>query len=172
MALLPTDNCGYLLASLKLIAGQVLYLDATERPVARSLDWERQKHDYSGKKGCHTVKNLILGNEQGKILYLSATVAGSIHDKALADEMELEFPTDQGLLLDSGFKGYNPKGAQICIPVKKPRNGQLSDYDKMFNQLLASLRVKIEHVMAGIKRVRIVKDKIRLKTEEIRHKVM
>lgn len=171
MAYMPARNAGHLMQTLKLIAGQVLYLDATERPVARSVERERQAHEYSGKKGCHTIKNLVLSDQQGRIVYVSATVAGSMHDKALADEMELAFPADQGLLTDAGFQGYQPTGAELCQPVKKPRNGQLSDYDKMYNRLLASLRVKIEHVIAGIKRLRIVKDKIRLKTNEVRDKV-
>lgn len=171
-ALMPTRTSGHLLKTLKVLAGQVLYLDATERPIARSVEWERQAYEYSGKKGSHTVKNLIISDDQGRIIYISATVAGSIHDKALADEMELVFPPGQGVLTDLGFQGYQPTGAELCQPVKKPRNSQLTDYDRMYNQLLASLRVKVEHVMAGIKRIRIVKEKIRLRTKQITDKVM
>jgi hypothetical protein len=172
MSLMPARTPARLLPTLKLLAAQVIYMDATERPVPRSVDWERQKHEYSGKRGYHTVKNLVVSDEQGKVLYLSPTVAGSMHDKALADEMELVFEPDQGLLLDSGFQGYKPDQAQVCLPVKKPMNGQLTDYDKMYNKLLATLRVKVEHVMAGIKRLKIVKDTIRLKNEQVRDKVM
>lgn len=74
---------------LRVLAGQVLYMDATERSVPRSVNAERQLHEYSGKKGCHTNKNLLLTSQQGRVLYLSATVEGSRHDKALADEAEL-----------------------------------------------------------------------------------
>ena len=35
-----------------------------------------------------------------------------------------------------------------------------------YNKLLASKRVSVEHMMAGVKRLRIVKDKIRFKEIE------
>jgi hypothetical protein len=48
----------------------------------------------------------------------------------------------------------------------------LPEAGKAYNRLLTSVRVKVEHVMAGVKRIRIVKDKIRLHGEQIRDKVM
>jgi hypothetical protein len=93
-------------------------------------------------------------------------------DKALAEEMEVEFLRQQYLLLDLGFVGYEPEGVQTMLPVKKPRLGELATIDKLYNQLLASVRVKVEHVMAGLKRIRIVKDKIRQQGEQIRGHVM
>lgn len=172
MRLLPCRESNHLYLSLHLLAGQVLFLDATERAVPRCVDGERQKYEYSGKKGYHTQKNLLLSDEQNRIWYLSPTVAGSIHDKALADEMELTFLPDQSLLLDLGFLGYQPEGAKTILPFKKPCQGELSEYDKLYNRLLASVRVRIEHVMAGVKRVRIVKEKIRLPGEPLRDLVM
>lgn len=169
---LPCREASHLYVSLRLLAGQAWWLDATERAVPRSVDWERQKHEYSGKKGSHTNKNLLLSDERNRILYLSPTVAGSMHDKALADEMELEFLPAQSLLLDLGFIGYQPKGAQPIRPVKKPQQGKLSELDKLYNRLLASVRVRVEHVLAGIKRIRMVKDKIRLHSEQLRDLVM
>lgn len=168
MRRLPYREPSHLYVSLRLLAGQVLLLDATERAVSRSVDGERQKYEYSGKQGYHTQKNLLMSDEQNRIVYLSPTVAGSIHDKALADEMELEFLPQQRLLLDLGFLGYQPKGAHTILPVKKPPHGELSHLDKLYNRLLASLRVKVEHVMAGVKRMRIVKDKIRLHSPQLR----
>ncbi|WP_187270100.1 transposase family protein [Pontibacter qinzhouensis] len=172
LQMLPVREPGGLYMTLRLLAGQVVYMDATERPVPRSVNWERQKHEYSGKKGCHTNKNLLVSDEHNRVLYLSPTVEGSLHDKALADEMELEFVPEKGLLLDLGFVGYKPEGAQLCLPVKKMPNQPLSEYDKLYNSLLASIRVKVEHVMAGVKRVRTVKDKMRLHGDQIRDKVM
>jgi hypothetical protein len=172
LRLLPCREPSHLYVSLRLLVGQVLWLDATERAVPRSLDWERQKYEYSGKQGCHTQKNLLVSDEQNRIWYLSPTVAGSIHDKALADEMELEFLPEQSLLLDLGFVGYQPEGAKTILPFKKPYQGKLSEYDKLYNRLLASIRVRVEHVMAGVKRIRITKEKIRLPNQQIRDKVM
>jgi hypothetical protein len=93
-------------------------------------------------------------------------------DKALAEEMEVEFLRQQYLLLDLGFVGYEPEGVQTMLPVKKPRLGELATIDKLYNQLQASVRVKVEHVMAGLKRIRIVKNKIRFYGEQIRDSIM
>ncbi len=86
--------------------------------------------------------------------------------------MELVFLPEQSLLLDLGFLGYQPEGAKTILPFKKPCQGELSEFDKHYNRLLASVRVRVEHVMAGVKRVRIVKEKIRLQGEPLRDLVM
>lgn len=172
LQMMPCREPSQFYLSLRLLSGQVLFMDATERAIPRSVDSERQRHEYSGKKGCHTLKNLLVSQQQNQILYLSATVAGSMHDKALADEMELEFLPEQCLLLDLGFMGYEPEGIQTLLPIKKPHHRELNQVDKLYNRLLASVRVKVEHVMAGVKRIRIVKDIIRLHGELIRDKVM
>lgn len=58
---LPSRTPGHLYLSLLLLAGQLLLMDTTERAVPRSVDEERQQLEYSGKKGCHTNKNLLVG---------------------------------------------------------------------------------------------------------------
>ena len=78
LQLLPCREPSQLYISLRLLTGQVLWLDTTERAIPRSLDEERQRYEYSGKKGFHTLKNLLVSEEQNRILYLSPTVAGSI----------------------------------------------------------------------------------------------
>ena len=113
-----------------------------------------------------------MSNQHQQIFYLSPTVAGNMHDKTLADELELEFLPQQSLLLNLGLVGYQPEGAQTVLPFKKPAQEELSEYDKLYNRLLTSIRVKVEHVMAGMKRIRIVKDKIRLKGEQVRNQIM
>ena len=90
----------------------------------------------------------------------------------MADEMELAFLPEQCLLLDLGFLGYEPAGAHTLLPIKKQRQPELPAVDKLYNGLLASLRVKVEHVIAGVKRIRIVKDKIRRQGKQIRDAVM
>ena len=46
-------------------------------------------------------------------------------------------------------------------PKKKPKGEELSDMDKHINQWIASIRIQVEHVIGGVKRYRIVKDRIR-----------
>lgn len=85
------------------------------------------------------MKNLLVSQEQNRILYLSATVAGSMHDKALAHEMKLVFLPEQGLSLGLGFVGYEPEGAYTLLPIKKQPHVEVPEVDKMYNRLPASV---------------------------------
>lgn len=107
-----------------------------------------------------------------QIRFLSATYEGRWHDKSLADEEAYQLPTDSILYQDLGFQGFTVASVQIRQPHKKPRGGALSPDAKTENQRLAQVRIRIEHVISGIKRCRIVKDTLRLWREHIHDSVM
>ena len=65
------------------------------------------------------------------------------------------------MLQDTGFQGFELEHIAILQPKKKPKGKALSEEEKQVNQMISSVRVRIEHVMSGIKRCRIVKDKHR-----------
>jgi len=46
-------------------------------------------------------------------------------------------------------------------PEKKPRRKELPAEDKIFNRMISGVRVIAEHVIYGVKRLRIVKDVLR-----------
>lgn len=48
----------------------------------------------------------------------------------------------------------------------------MSGGDRLLNRLISSARIVVEHVIAGVKRCRIVKDILRLTTEGISDQVM
>lgn len=54
-------------------------IDGTERPVNRPKDQEEQKEYYSGKKKQHTVKNNLITERGGKVVYLSGTIQTEPH---------------------------------------------------------------------------------------------
>ena len=135
--------------------------DGTERAINRPQDPEDQKLYYSGKKKQHTVKNDVLINETCKIYFLTDTVEGKKNDKKLADESGYRLPEGSVLAQDTGFQGFRLEGVAILQPTKKPRGGELSYADKVRNRLISSIRVRIEHAIGGVKRYRIVKDKLR-----------
>lgn len=93
--------------------------------------------------------------------YLGPTVPGSVHDKTATDQAQLRFPKGSHLHQDSGFQGFAPSGVIIYQPKKKPRGQELAPGNKICNAILARLRVTVEHVIAGVKRCRIVKDRFR-----------
>lgn len=65
------------------------------------------------------------------------------------------------MLQDTGFQGFELEHIAILQPKKKPKGKALSEEEKQVNQMISSVRVRVEHVMSGIKRCRIVKDKHR-----------
>ena len=135
--------------------------DGTERPIQRPKDGEKQKEYYSGKKKTHTVKNNILANSNCEIIFLTPTVEGKKHDKRIADESEYSLPEGSILLQDTGFQGFSVSKVEILQPTKKPRGKELTQEQKDRNRNISKIRVRIEHVINGVKRYRIVKDKFR-----------
>lgn len=131
-------------------------IDGTERRINRPKDKTDRKTYYSGKKKTYTVKNLIIPERGGKVRYLSDTYEGKKHDKAIADEEDLQFPDGSTLWQDTGFQGFAPEGVSIQQPKKKPRNGSLTPIEKINNQSISSLRVEVEHHIGGIKRCQIL----------------
>ncbi len=102
-----------------------------------------------------------MSNLAGKVLYLSDTYEGSVHDKKICDEDPFEFPREIELLQDMGYQGHTPENAIIQMPVKQSKHKKLSEEEKLENKMKSSRRVSIEHVISGVKRCRIVKDKFR-----------
>ena len=159
---LPARVSSELLEKLNIEGKQDIVIDGTERRIQRPADNDEQKKYYSGKKKTHTVKNIIIvGESDREIKYLSDTVEGKKHDKKVADEAELEFPKDTTIIQDTGFQGYHPEGTTISQPKKKPRGGELTKEDKESNTLISRIRVVVENVISGIKRLHIVKDVFR-----------
>lgn len=62
---------------------------------------------------------------------------------------------------DTGFQGFELENIALLQPKKKTRGKELTDEEKLTNQAISSVRVRIEHVISGLKRCRIVKDKHR-----------
>ena len=106
------------------------------------------------------------------IHYLSPTEGGRQHDKKLADEYALHLPVGSVLRQDLGLLGHGPAGVVIEMPHKKPPKRELSFSQRLYNHLINPLRVVIEHVHSGIKRLRMVADTVRLRGEWARDTVM
>jgi hypothetical protein len=81
-------------------------------------------------------------------------------------------PEGSPLLQDLGFLAFRLDGVEMLQPFKKPCGGELTEEQKAASQALARRRVRIEHAMCGVKRCRMVKDRIRLYAGDIRDLVM
>lgn len=116
-----------------------------------------------------------------RILFLGKTTEGSQHDYGM---FKKEFPPTKkwfkGLKvrLDSGYTGF--KKDYVCkraaLPHKKPYktknnpDATLSASDKAFNKKLSSERVVVEHSIGGMKRYRIISNRVRIKSIEDKDK--
>lgn len=99
-----------------------LVLDGTERRRQRPQDALAQREHYSGKKKCHTDKNLLLVNETtNKVVYLGPTETGKKHDKKAADDAQIVYPALTTLDQDTGFQGYAPEQVLVQQPKKSQR---------------------------------------------------
>ena len=114
----------------------------------------------------------MLFDDNQRIYFLSATESGRMHDKKIADEYPLLLPTGSVLRQDLGFVGHQPVGVLIEMPHKKPKNKALPFSQQLYNQMLSPLRVVIEHANSGIKRLRMIKDTLRLHSTWFRDTVM
>jgi|SRR5262249_43896324 len=163
-----TNNLLFYRASAAFLA----QLRETERAMPRPNDPVEQKTCYSGKKTRHMIKNILLINRALRILFLSETHQGSVHDKRMADTTPYPLPTGSHLLQDLGFQAFTLEGVTIIQPTKKPRGKELTPEQKAGNREMARRRVCIEHVNSSVKRCRMLKETIQMWKDGIRDTVM
>jgi hypothetical protein len=102
--------------------GADLLIDGTERRRQRPQAKAKQTDHYSGKKKAHTDKNIVVVNRHSKkVVYLSPTLPGKIHDKKAADASAIVFPKNAVLGKDTGFQGYEPPHVLTYQPKKAKR---------------------------------------------------
>ena len=110
---------------------------------------------------------MILADAQRKLIYVGRVVPGSVHDFTL---LKKQLPPDKlwfsGLTVrvDSGFQGFanTYTSSKLFLPTKKPRGGNLTKNNKFRNAQQARKRVVVEHSIGGLKRYRILSDRLRM----------
>ena len=118
------------------------------------------------------MKNNLLCNPERRILWLSKTFEGHVHDKKIADEQPLHLPSGIILWQDTGFLGHKPENVILKMPAKKPKGKELMDEQKQENKKISSFRIIVEHAINGVKRCRIVKDRFRCHKNDFEDMVM
>jgi hypothetical protein len=117
-------------------------------------------------------KTRLIIDETCRICFLSDTVEGKEDDKSLTDLAGYTLPRGSHLYQDMGFQGFMLDGITIIQPKKKPRGGELIPPKQAHNRVISSIRIRIEHAIGGVKRYRMMKDKIRLLKDGIRDTIM
>lgn len=130
-----------------------IIVDATEQQIERPS--KRQKKFYSGKKKRHTNKTEIRITPKGRIVHVSKTRPGTIHDFTL---YKLEPPIDPNsrAFVDSGYQGLDKIHRQTELPYKAKKKKKLDPDERQYNEGLSRLRVKVENVFCQIKTFKIL----------------
>lgn len=89
--------------------------------------------------------------------------------------LKIEFPPDQPwfinheVQLDLGFAGFdkNYECAIARLPHKKKSKKELTENQKLENKEVSSERIKVEHSIGGMKRFRILADRVRMHDFEL-----
>jgi len=139
-----------------------IIIDATEQQIERPK--KRQKAFYSGKKKRHTNKTEVRITPKGRIVHISKTKPGAVHDFEVYKK-ETPVPKDSTALADSGYQGLDKLHAKTEIPFKASKNKPLDKEDKAYNRALSRIRVKVENVLRQIKIFRIIADRYRNKNK-------
>lgn len=99
---------------------------------------------------------------------MSKLYNGSVHDKRMADE-EIKDKSDvfesKELRVDLGFLGIDKtlKDCKVEIPEKKKKKQQLTLQQKEANKEKGKNRIMIEHAIGGMKRYRLIMERIRVR---------
>lgn len=153
-----------------------VFIDGTERPVQRPQQAKAQQELYSGKQHKHTLKNLVVSDEKRHILCLTQTQPGARQDYFRFKQTGLGeiIPDDVGVWVDLGFVGITKDYPclQVVIPHKSSKHHPLTPEQKAENRLISTFRIRVEHVIAGIKRFRCLTDDYRNKGTVLADKFM
>jgi hypothetical protein len=142
-----------------------VFLDGSERRRERPTKPKSERRMYSGKKKAHTRKNIVMTDETKRILMVSPTKSGRRHDKRLADKFSYVsgVPPHVSIFADSGFQGIQHQHPNTLVSKRGRKNAPLSDEERENNHVIASLRIVVEHAIGGMKRFRIMVDRLRMK---------
>jgi DDE superfamily endonuclease len=106
------------------------------------------------------------------ICFLSHTYEGKASDKSPAELAGYTLPPGSCLYQDKGIQGFCLQDVTIVQPKKKPPGEELTPSEQATNRRISSIRIRVEHAIGGVKRYRIVKDKICLLKDGLRATLM
>jgi len=143
-----------------------IIIDSTEQRRKRPVNKRRQKNVYSGKKHVHTFKTQITVSKRGRILDISKSYSGRIHDKTVLEKEKTlsRLPGKTRKRMDKGYDGVIQEypASNIILPHKRRRNSPpLTRGQKMANTIRAKERVMGENTIARLKKYPILSDKYR-----------
>ncbi len=119
------------------------------------------------KKKAHTSKGIVISLKNRWIGFLSHFYPGKHHDYSLLKKI---FTPDKQWLekftvrLDLGFLGFDKvyRYKKYFLPLKKPKGQDLTEAQRAINKAQAGERIVVEHAIGGLKRYRMLSDRLRM----------
>jgi len=107
-----------------------------------------------------------------RILFISFCWVGTSQDYGIFKQVfppETAWFEDYEVLLDLGFYGFEGtyKCRKLKMPNKRQKKKELPEEQKEENRILAAERVVVEHSIGGLKRYRILSDRLRMKNYDL-----
>jgi len=110
---------------------------------------------------------MIISTKNTYIHYVSQCYEGKSHDYSM---LKAEFDPAKKwfkkfiVRVDLAYLGFDKcyDCKQVIMPDKKPRKGELTPNQKRNNKKKSSKRIKVEHSIGGMKRYRILADRLRI----------
>ena len=101
------------------------------------------------------------------LLFISRSYVGQAHDFSI---LKAELPPQKkwfakfSVRLDLGYLGFADQYVyrRLFIPHRKKRTSDLTQEQRVENKELSAQRVRIEHSIAGLKRYRILSERLRM----------
>jgi hypothetical protein len=129
---------------------KAVVIDTFEQRVQRHPNRAEADTYYSGKKQAHTLKSQVAVNLfTDEFVDISQSVRGPTADLTLlkASELLARLPDDVRRMFDLGYVGVEQlcPNAVCLLPRRKPRNQPRPPEDAIYNTMIASCRIKVEH---------------------------
>ena len=130
------------------------------------------KRNIIQEKKRHTLKSEIIINSETKKIISVGIAPGKTHDFLLFKQNNSIFSDQQHFIADSGYEGLVQLFPNSFTPFKRNKKGELTEFQKIYNQELAKLRIPIEHVNRKLKRFRILSSIYRNKRRNFERKLI
>jgi DDE superfamily endonuclease len=111
-------------------------------------------------------------NETCHVCFLSHTCEGKASDKSMQSWQAIPCHPKVACIRIRASRDFTCRASQFSNRRKHPLGGELIPPEKATNRRISSIRIRIEHAIGGVKRYRIMKDRIRLLKDGIRDTIM
>jgi transposase len=132
-------------------------VDSFEQKVQRPRATDERDSWYSSKKRAHTAKSQIaVDEESGRIVDVSLSVKGRVHDLTLLKQSHLlaRLPEGVGALGDLGYQGIRDLHPLAACPRKKPwgKAKARPAEDIAYNRAFSQRRIVVENTINRLRR--------------------